>query len=1010
MPVKNTANKTLDDVIGSIEEIGQGPDQTIETTKSKYKDLPLIKYHENIYDDFHVASDELNDKLVALADKPPENPLLVVSTPGIGKTRAALNLSHKLAELDKTILFAAPTRNMVWQAYDRIKETTHAAQPVVMLEGRHDGYTRTRINKKGETVTQEIGSNCIYYDKIKRASEKGYPSMHYVCMKCHMCPHYRDKKGIKNGWSKEVICEYFNKIAEVTQVREGKNKKAEEKKNKPIVVTTHHMMAVLLCEGSFIKPDWVIVDEDPLNALQETVYWSKKEIERKVIGDAFIQFRAILAECIEIVEEYKPLADFCMGQKASIAKKKSKAAAKIISDIKEGTIFSQTTMGGIKLGRVMYQAAKNLGVDLAEVLETASLTDPGVGRGELLNMPKYMFNQLPHHKEAELARALLDVLEEAQEGEDRVHKVSLRWSDDIGWQFNWHLVRRIKYGGPLIMLDAYGSPIIASQYCGREIDKLEVHCKARNNVTLFHYWIKTTGRVMDNLKDRNKFFDDYVVPDLHRYAGKKLLVYVKKKYKDWFEDRIKKEYIDFEKLVIKWFWMDRGDDSYGDFDGIMIAGTPNPNIVGERHFANALFAGDDEPLNWKKDGKGKYLDERVEACQKIKKQNELQQQIFRIRPSKPRKTPQEIMIYSDMQFDAYVELQGATVVNSKSPTACSQEVFNSFGNIYEELGCWTGVLAAFLFIESMLLKWLKKGGLDSGESFPITYEELKERIQRVKDKGYYEPLKKLVFERGYQLEEKITEYRGKQVRYYGDENNLIGLLDQLRKAIAPGTSLSEQDLQERAEEFDTDHDRCDEVNNKILAEAMERYPEMEPGDSLGGPSQKFIDYVHEQYQKLSDEDPYWFMKPEFRAWAHYLHKEKLKEKALKQAKQEAQVSNVVQLPVVSELTLGELDKNEDKEIMIIIRNGYEGLRRYQQGLSQLPLEQRKEEVAKDMSEFAKIDAQEAQTEQEQDTGPVPLDGGFAVHFTTDTEEEEHGWTSEDGWPWKPLEEEYKKDN
>lgn len=1010
----NAVPTVIDKVIGNLEKIAEETGQSLELPKKKYKDPP--KKHKNLHEDFDEASKELVNKLLDLSDNPPENPLLVVSTPGIGKTHGGLKLANKLAESGKSLMFSTPTRSMSWQSYDRIKGSTGSLQPVVMLEGRHDGYVRTRISNTGKTVANEVPPNCHNYDKIERARQKGYPALHYVCRNCPLCPYYKSEDGHKTGWGK-YCCQYFKNIGQASKI----GKQSEEMKTNPIIVTNHHMMAAMLCEGSLINPDWVIIDEDPVSALREEITWTEKEVSKQISVDAFVQFRQVLLETINVAKHYKPLADYCMGPKANIAQKKSKAAAKIIKTIKEATFYGQTALAGIKLARVMYQAAKNLSLDLEEVLEKASLSDAGISRGALLKMSDHAFQKLPHHREAELAGELFNILNEAHQGEDKVYKVSLRWDEERGWRFVWEFVRRMKFGGPMIFLDAYGSPVIVSSYCGREVDKLEVHCKARNNVELNHYWVKTTGKVLDNVKKRNEIFDKFVVPDLQRCAGKKLLVYTKRKYKDWVEEKIAKEHLEFEKLEIKWFWMDRGDDSYGDFDAIMIFGTPNPNIVAERHLANALFAGDEKPLSWESDGKGGFIDERVAAAQRSRRENELQQEIFRIRPSKPRSEPQEIFLYSDMRFDAYYELPGAFIKNSRTPSGCSEEVCNSFSEIYEETGCWADVMAAFLFMEVLLLEWLKEKKTNSKAPCPLTYDELKYRVKRVKEQGYYAHAKKLIFEKAYGFEEKRANYNGKSVRYYGDENKLVGLLDTLREAVAPN-SLDERERLEREERPDVDHVKHDQVVTDVSREGMEIYPEPRDMAKLG-------DWCHARYQEMYAEDPFWNIKPEYKVRYEAKAKEefaqKLKEEALAKAKQQAQTSDIIELPVVQGQDWKQFLIQNPKiydAILLEVLDGREGRRRFEQGLPRMTLEERKESLARDALEDAQQVAQAAAQDQESAFQGEVIDmlpagvfkeseleeelaprKGFSVHLVTDDEEAVDGWTSDDGWPWKPLE-------
>ena len=479
-----------------------GKDNWKPKWKSKPAPPPKPEPEVDVLETFEEATQQLYDHIMQMAEKEPATPLLYRTTPGIGKTLSALHLASKLAIKEKHVFYGAPTRNMAWQMYDRIMQAEHGNQKVIMLEGRHNGYVRRAIDQYGFATEEEIAPNCHRYEQVSKAREKGYPSQHYVCASCPYWPHFVNKDGEKTGYM--GACSYFKRVYEAAGIIKIKSVWT------PIVVTTHHMLGSIICDSEFLKPDWVIVDEDPLSALRETIEWNEEEVDRHVEGDAFVALRELMHQTIVLATYYHHQQAYPFSQSAQ--QDHTPWSKQLRKDIEDAHEFAQITLSGKKLARMMVRASQSLGINLRDMLQTAALADPGAEKGEFISMTDARFDELPHHKEPELANELLKVLEEACAGKETAYKVSLRWDAGTGWVFFWDWVKRVRYGGPITLLDAYGEGDICKRYLQRDAETVEIHCKVRDNVTVKRYpQVRTSRSMMEDEEYRNDKFDRFLV-------------------------------------------------------------------------------------------------------------------------------------------------------------------------------------------------------------------------------------------------------------------------------------------------------------------------------------------------------------------------------------------------------------------------------------------------------------------------------------------------------------------
>jgi hypothetical protein len=763
-----------------------------EAKHSFVKKLAAEPIPKNIFNDFFEASNEVDKVLLELQKTDGSTVKLVKSTPGIGKTEAGLHLLSVLAKNKTMPYFATGTRNMAWQAYDRLKGGFFGiGHRVIMLEGRHGGYIRRRYENDGSLTEIAVEPNCERYQQVCKAREKGYPAQYHVCAHCPRWPLYKDSDGNKTGYN--GACEYYRDLYRAAGfVPFGDGEWA------PIVITTHHMAACVITQSEILKPKFLMIDEEFIAAMREIYVWDEHELARNIDGEALRQQRALLQQSLKITNKFKQISDDYPVW-TEVYKKLSDEEKKIYKVVSKCSYDDQTvTLSGIGLYEVLLAAAEELNLNLDVVLENAAVSTTGVEKGEFTNMPEWRFQRLPHYKEPELGFELQQVVEAAKKGEETAYKVSLRKTKGEPWGIHWDHVRTMNYGGPLVLLDAYGEKALYERVCNREVDVIEVKCRIRKNVTVHHYPIKTSRKIMDDEKGRVALFYEYVVPILRKSKGKKVLIYIQKRYAEWLENIIAKGNFGLQSLVVKWFWMDRGDDSYGDFDKLIIFGSPFSNVVADMHFTNAMFAGE-EIIDFSRLPNGSYADERVRLLKQSREENEAMQALFRIRPAKPREEPQEMLIMSQIKLPISFEMPGAVKKMHYGPDFDSEGIAKGMQRLYNRFGFWTDAMSAFIYEFDGLIDWFDAGAMMSKYDLMITYDELVHRIQMFKNNYFYNKSRSTMFEVVLDLKPQLFNYRGRKIRVWGDASKAEDFLDQLRRATRePGCDddeHSEDDVQ-----------------------------------------------------------------------------------------------------------------------------------------------------------------------------------------------------------------------
>jgi hypothetical protein len=394
-------------------------------------------------------------------------------------------------------------------------------------------------------------------------------------------------------------------------------------------------------------------------------------------------------------------------------------------------------------------------------------------------MSEERFNRIPHDKEPAVALELQSVVSDAKQGKETAYKISLRKTADSLWSLYLDHIRRVNYGGKLIILDAYGEKDIYERVSGREVEIAEIKCKCRDNVTAFHYSQSTSRRFMDNEKYRLRLYYENVVPVLKRNKNKKVLIYTQKRYAEWLAEMIKRSGFDLSAVAIKWYWMDRGDDSYGDFDTEILFGTSYSNVVGDMHLVNAMYAGE-EVIDFSKLRNGEYADPRVAAVKKSRQENEMMQAIYRVRPSKPRSSPQEIHIISNMRLPLSYEMYGATIKTNHQPDFDKEGILIAIQRMFDYFGFYTPVMAAFTYEVDLLIDWYESGASSSEKRLLMEYDELKNRMEVFCRYFFYKRTIRSLLGDGLDLIPEKIHFGDKNPTIWGNKEKAIEFLEHMQ--------------------------------------------------------------------------------------------------------------------------------------------------------------------------------------------------------------------------------------
>lgn len=692
------------------------------------------------YPTFEEGSRMLREQILAIAANPPDGPACIKATPGEGKTEWAVEASTMVARRDERTIIAQPTREMAHQVADRLeanKEAQRVSQKAIVLEGRHNGYTRTVIDALGRPQQVPVLPNCNRYEAVERAARKGYAAGAYVCPRCPYWPSGKKSDEERVGYAN--CCTYYKTLAL------AKGRLTLPGIVPSVIVTTHAGFIAHGCGKTDLKSDWAIIDEDPGNALRTTQSWSRDELERGCETIPALRLhRSLLGEtmkvAVHVLDRFYQSSQKRKRLHPALQHLEWSEVRGLCDDMVAARYLGEWCLHGKTLARFVEAGARALGHDRDKakgILGDAAEAKAWLDRGQLYDADDEEIEELPHSLEPELAKELLKVMLEAEDDRESAYAVSLRYNRASGWQWVLDRLDPIEYDGHLVLLDAYADDELVQRYFGLDAPPMtvDVRCRCRDNVTVKHFKVKTTRKVLDDVETRSEIYDKYLWPELEKLRGKKVLFYTSKRYVEWLRARVEAETLEFEAVAYKHWWQDRGDDNYGDYDGLVVFGTPIPNIVGERNSANAVFCGE-ESLDWRSNSKGR-VDPRVKALEDSRRDKELYQAAYRLRPANSGGKEQRIILVTEMPLPVLREMPGALQDYNPQPALDLKWIGEEIADMQFWLDdCWSTAFSAFQYgLGKEFRKWGREAiYAEPGEEPPLfmPYEEIIKRWKRIR--------------------------------------------------------------------------------------------------------------------------------------------------------------------------------------------------------------------------------------------------------------------------------------
>ena len=525
--------------------------------------------------------------------------LVLRATPGLGKTTEIIEV---IRNSERKVILAEPTKEMartVFEQFSRegVSQASHA-DDTSLLKGRDS-------------------TCCMRYSQVQAIAAKGYMPGKVICPGCPYSPSklFGD------------CCEYFRQFFNPTRVK----------------VTTYEQALELHFAGK-LDADLLVLDEDPSRALFQKVEITANQLH--------------FPSCAKY-----PLPTFGRLIRNTLHEAEEKAAGQTLAlrcrDIVE-LFLSVAYKRRIKLTKHLRLVSSCIENVFDQPARLESFTEEEI-------------SALPHAYVGFLAKEMLSEIDKAQtvsgdigkfeeegvvsvEGVvERIARLHRTLATPADWNSRLTLVvsggrarfllrdvRLIPVRTPIVVLDAYANKDYYSKLLGRDVRLLMFD--AQSHCSVIQIPLNTSKKAFFLRKEN--LFDDLAAV-VYRYPNRKILVYT---YLFLKED-VKKMFPSAEGLLssagvavsnfpdgtavsVEHFWSGRGKDCWRDFDLVIIFGTPEPNPNELFDDARALYADYSSPISLAQSESDprKYADSRLQLLREMRREDEIMQDVHRIRP------------------------------------------------------------------------------------------------------------------------------------------------------------------------------------------------------------------------------------------------------------------------------------------------------------------------------------------------------------------------------------------
>jgi hypothetical protein len=569
-------------------------------------------------------------------------------TPGVGKTDIFLRLLDQLVIAGHRIIFCGATHAQVKELETRLLaiQTIDPAK-IIRIEGRNGEETSTR------------SKNCFNFGACLESQRRGYSAGNTVCSHC---PYTQGNK-----------CPYMAQFDRLHQTKGGY-----------LVLTTHDMALRLHNDKTNkISADLIILDENPFNALK-----GMREFKPTTLAPGWQNILPALNTFVNFMNH------------ALI-----KSAERAIRQ-KQGYVIRNQ-----ELARWLSLIAEKGKFDLISILQKTA--------DEAHELDKITFNhesgslydkviKLPDRRLYELATILLEEVTAWKGGKEYNHRVVMSASQkEKVWESEFIIktVEPYRHNTPLIFLDAYGDPSIYGQFFpAHDLKTVDITAKLSDQVSIKQIQISTSK---SGLRDLDAKAKKYLLPELEPLKGQKTLIYLHRSNKQAVKDTVQTA-LDLQPsytqpntlrgddstvISLKHFRQDRGDDSYKDYDNVVIFGTPFPDRGPVLDELSALCHANKDSKRISDDPAGagslryEFADPRLDGYIKAIREYEILQAIYRLRPCSA-VNEKQVIILSTLDMSPY--LPGMITINPRKKDHSDLKTF--MADCLAELGFWTDSL------------------------------------------------------------------------------------------------------------------------------------------------------------------------------------------------------------------------------------------------------------------------------------------------------------------------------
>lgn len=482
---------------------------------------------------FDQASRELRAQMLATTEKGSPRCHLFQTTPGLGKSEHALELTAQIADKGGIVLWGCSSRARRDEMAERARKK--GILPVV-VEGRGP-------------------HNCPKWPNVDRATALGYEPARTVCVRCPLFPSNDPPGG---------PCDYYVQHDRAVAATRRRGRGQSE-----VVFGTSDAIVAHVQHGQ-MTADWIVLDEDFQRPLVREATFDAADLVRPIESPDLQRGAALLGRALVTISAEKRDCDVVVTH----ALVRYVTAAANEEDLSPTQVLTTAISGAPEFG-----AGALYGIDDA--------TWERVPDRRLANLCEEVLREVTMiGDDSDRAYRARASCEPPPKGGAK------RWVYGVvafaPFEFGGHVVALDAYGAPEIV-SRYLAVDLGNP---KEWRTVSIRARVADGVSVRHLktFNGTKRRMGDDFRLRVAL-DRVVLPELDRLSPrpKVLAAYTWKRHEDAVADALRRG--GYDPTYVKHFFQDRGDDRMRACDTIVVVGEPRPNPGAVVHHANAIMEG-----------------------------------------------------------------------------------------------------------------------------------------------------------------------------------------------------------------------------------------------------------------------------------------------------------------------------------------------------------------------------------------------------------------------------------